>query len=327
MKAADLEAEADPWRAGSSSQNRQHQPSQSKPMPHHMIQRERTRVRTGLRKVLLPLIVCLATSMRLDVCAADAPMVLAVHPYLPVSEIESRFGPFAAYLSKELGRQVTVRVGGNYAEHGNAIGKDQVDIAFLGPAPYIQVVRQFGAKPLLARFEVDGQANLYGVVAVRKESPAATLAGLKHARIAFGDPESTMSHIVPRYLLIQAGVPDGAARYAFLGSHKNVAIGLLAGDYDAGAMKKEVFDEFAPKGLRALATTPGVPDHLFVTRATMPPADVKRLREAMLRLKDQAQGPSILNKMHKGLTALIPAADADYEALRRMVRAVDAANR
>ena len=294
-------------------------------MIHNMIQIGGRGACAKLQRVFLPLIVCLVAFACPDAHAADGPLVLAVHPYLPVSEIQSRFGPFAAYLSRELGRQVTVRVGSNYVEHEGAIGKDQVDIAFLGPASYIQVVRQFGSKPLLARFEVDGQSNLYGVIAVRKDSVVTTLAGLKDARVAFGDPESTMSHIVPRYLLMQAGIPNGAARYKFLGAHRNVAIGLLVGDYDAGAMKKEVFDEFAPKGLRALAITPGVPDHLFVTRADMPPADVKRLREAMLRLKDQPDGPSILDKMHKGLTALIPVVDANYEALRGMVRAVTSA--
>lgn len=259
--------------------------------------------------------------------AADQSLVLAVHPYLPAAEIERRFSPFAAYLSRELGRQVTVRVGGNYTEHEMAIGKDQVDIAFLGPSLYINVVGRFGAKPLLARFQVDGQSSLYGVIAVRKDSAVTTLSGLRDAHIAFGDPESTMSHIVPRYLLLQAGIPKGAARHKFLGSHHNVAMGLLAGDYDAGAMKKEVFDEFAPKGLRALAITPGVPDHLFVTRADMPPADVNRLREAMLRIWERPDGPAILDKMHKGLTALIPAAATDYASLRGMSRAVAAASR
>jgi phosphonate transport system substrate-binding protein len=259
--------------------------------------------------------------------AADKPLVLAVHPYLPAAEIQNRFSPFAAYLSRELGRPVTVRVGGNYAEHERAIGNNQVDIAFMGPAPYIQLSDSFGTKPLLARFQVNGQPNLYGVIAVRKDSAATTLTSLRDARIAFGDPESTMSHIVPRYLMLQAGIPKGAARHKFLGSHHNVALGLLAGDYDAAAMKKEVFDEFAPRGLRALIITPGVPDHLFVTRADMPLADIKRLREVMLRLKDQPDGPAIMEKMHKGLSALIPAAESDYAPLRKMIRAVNAANR
>jgi phosphonate transport system substrate-binding protein len=253
------------------------------------------------------------------------PLILAVHPFLPAAEIQQRFKPLADYLAKEMQRPVSVRVGRDYDEHIKAIGGDRVDIAFLGPAGYVRLREQQGAKPLLARFEVDRQPKLFGVIAVRKDSPLKGLADLAGVRFAFGDPESTMSHIVPRYLLLQAGIPRGLpTRHAFLGSHKNVAMGVLVGDYEAGAMKKEVFEEFAAKGLRALATTPGVPDHLFVARASLPAADVQRLRQALLRLGGQPGGPAILQQLHQGLTALVPATDADYDALRGMVRTVDA---
>lgn len=257
--------------------------------------------------------------------AAEPPLVLALQPYLPIPEIERRFGPLTEYLSRELGRPVSLRIGGNYQELLNAIGKDQVDIALLGPAGYVHLTRQFGPKPLLARFEAGGGSKLHGVIFVRKESPLRSLAALQGASFAFGDPESTMSHVVPRYLLLQAGIPAGAPpRHKFLGSHKNVALAVLAGDYDAGAVKKEVFDEYEAKGLRALAVTPGVPDQLFVARANLPKSDIERIRQAMLRLKDQPGGQRLLNEIEKGLAALGPVNDADYNELRTMVQAIDA---
>ena len=257
--------------------------------------------------------------------AAGKPYILAVHPYLPVAEILQRFHPLADYLAQKLGRPVSVRVGGNYEEHIEAIGGDKVDIAFLGPVSYVSVVDRFGPKPLLARFQVNNEPYLYGVIAVRQESRLQKLTELKDKRFAFGDPDSTMSHIVPRYLLIQAGIPRGLPKYyQFLGSHKNVALGILAGDYDAGAMKQEVFDEFKSQGLRALAFTPGVPDHLFVTRADLPAAEIELLRQALQQLQGVPGGPKILSTMHQGLTALVPANDAEYGALRRMFQAVSA---
>lgn len=257
-------------------------------------------------------------------CAADDPLVLAIHPYLPEPEIHRRFTPLADYLSKELGQPVQVRVGGNYEEHIDAIGGDAVDIAFLGPAGYAAVVERYGRKPILARFEVNNEPYLYGVIAARKDSGLNRLEQLRDKRFAFGDPQSTMSHIVPRYLLMQAGIPQGLPEhYAFLGSHKNVALGVLAGDYDAGAMKQEVFQEFESQGLRALAITPGVPDHLFVTRADLPQEDILRLRKSMLRLGQQVSGTFILRQMHRGLSALVEARDAEYDDLRNMINALE----
>ena len=168
----------------------------------------------------------------------------------------------------------------------------------------------------------------YGVIATRKESAIRGLGDLKDKRFAFVAPESTMGHIVPHHMLTQAGLPGGAPiRQQFLGSHHNVAIGILVGDYDAGAMNKEAYEEFETKGLRALAVSPGFPDHLFVTRANLPHADVQRLRQAMLQLKDQPNGAAILDKLRKGLTALIPVSNMDYDGLRTMVQAVESTTR
>ena len=259
--------------------------------------------------------------------AAAKPLILAVHPFLPEVEIQQRFAPLANYLGKVLDRDVVVRIGGNYDQHIDAIGTDRVDIAFLGPVSYVRMLERHGSKPLLGRFEVNHQPHLYGVIAMRKDRTLRTLADLKGQRFAFGDPESTMSHIVPRAMLAENGVTLATlAAYKHLGSHSNVALGVLAGDFDAGAMKKEVFDEFAPRGLAALAITPPTPDHLFVTRADLPGRDVARLRQALLQLHALPEGPAILSSLHNGLTAIVPAQESDYAALGRMARSMSIAN-
>lgn len=279
-------------------------------------------------RVLRALTAVWLLSFSLAAPAADKALVLAVHPYLPPAEIMQRFTPLAEALARQLGRPVSVRVGGDYQQHIEAIGEDRVDIAFLGPASYLSVVERFGPKPLLARFEVNHAPYLYGVIAVRQDATLRDLRELAHQRFAFGDPDSTMGHLVPRYLLLQAGIPRGLpAIHQFLGSHKNVALAVLAGDFTAGAMKQEVFDEYQPRGLRALARTPGVPDHLFVARNTLPAAEVARLREALLQLHRTPDGAAILDKLHAGLTALVPATDGEYDELRAMVRAVEATER
>lgn len=252
--------------------------------------------------------------------SVSTPLVLAVHPYLPATEIVMRFTPLANYLAHELGQPVTVRVGRNYAEHIDAIGRNNIDIAYMGPASYVKMAMQYGKKPLLARQEVDGQAYLRGAIIVRQDSPLRSLGAMKGKRFAFGDPDSTMSHVVPQRMLEQAGVPEKAlANLQFLGSHKNVALAVLAGDFDAGAVKQEVFEEMAPKGLRALAFSPLVADHVFVASSKLSAAQVAKLRAALLRLKAATDQKSILQAIHPKMTALVPALDSDYDSLRALM--------
>lgn len=251
--------------------------------------------------------------------AAGPPLILAVHPYLSSDEIQKRFGPLADYLSKHMNQEVQVRVGRNYEQHIKAIGLNNVDIAFMGPASYVKMVADYGPKPLLARIETDGNPFLSGYIITSANSALRDLSDLRGKRFAFTDPESTMGSIVPRYVMQQAGVGlKQLGAYQHLGGHKDVALGVLNGDFDAGAVKSEVYDELAPRGLRLLAKLPDVSEHLFVTRADLPAKQVASLRQAFLQLKQAPKGNDIMRAMQNGLTAMVPVSDADYSSLRKL---------
>lgn len=274
-------------------------------------------------KVLALAVLVLATGMAPAATNSDAePFVLAVHPYLPVAEINRRFGPLANEIAAAIKRPVVVRVGRNYEEHVSAIGTDSVELAYLGPALYVTMVARYGGKPILGRQVVNGDPMLHGEIIVREDSPLHTLQDLKGRRFAFGDPQSTEGHVIPGAMLRAAGVPESAlGAAAFLGSHRNVAIAVLAGDYDAGAVKEEVFEEFAPRGLRALASETPVPDHVFVASRKLPAETVETLRRLLLGLPSTARGMMILRGIHAGMSDLVPARDSDYDGLRRIMNA------
>lgn len=250
---------------------------------------------------------------------AAEPIVLAVHPYKSTSSLLKAFGPMADYLSQKLGRDVKLEISSNYEAHVQRIGENRVDVAYMGPAPYVNLVKKHGQKPILARQQINGQSIFQGKIIIRQDSSITELAGLQGKQFAFGDPGSTMSHLVPRYMLIKAGVPvDKLAGHAFLGSHDNVALGVLAGDYDAGAVKEAIYEKYQPRGLKALATTTAIPEHLFVTRSDMDGETIASLRRAMQALHLSEQGRQILAGIKKGVTALEPAEDKDYDVLREV---------
>ena len=255
---------------------------------------------------------------------AQAPLILAVHPFLPNAEIQQRFAPLADYLGKQLGRQVLVRVGRDYEQHIEAVGLNSVDIAFMGPASYVKMVVRHGPKPLLARLEIKGKPIFSGHIVTSVNSALHNLTDLRGKRFAFVDPDSTMGTVVPRYVMQQAGVGlKQLGAYQHLGGHEDVALGVLTGDFDAGAVKSEVYDELASHGLRVLVKLPDISEHLFVTRADLPANQVVFLRQALLQLKNAPNGPAILRAINKDMTAMVPVVDADYHSLRKLQRAVE----
>ncbi len=255
--------------------------------------------------------------------ATDQPLLLGVHPYLDDREVIQRFTPLAREISGRLQRPVQVRVGRDYTEHIEAVGQDRVDIAYLGPAPYVRVVDKYGAKPILGRLEAAGSPSFHGYIVVRNDSGIAQLEDLRARHFAFGDRNSTMSHLVPRYMLQQAGIQltDLASHRHFKG-HNNVAIAVLTGDVDAGAVKSEVMEQFRARGLHPLARTPAISEHLFVTRSNLPPPLVERLRSILLELRDNGRVAFSLSPIKSTATAIVPASDRDYDNLRAILSQV-----
>lgn len=254
-------------------------------------------------------------------------LILSVHPFLQAKEVEAKFTPLVDYLSKQLGVKITVRVGASYDEHIQAIGNDKVDLAYMGPASYVSLVNQYGQKPTLARIEMDGKPTFHGYIVIRKDSAIQNLADLKGKSFAFGDPKSTMSYVVPHFMLAQAGVIDAdSVEHAFLGSHKNVVLGVLSGDYAAGAIKPAVFREFEAKGLRVLAVSPEISEHVFVSRTNLPEKTVNALRAAMFAASQSPDGVAALKAIKNSATGLIAVQDSDYDNLRTIINSLKEAH-
>lgn len=255
---------------------------------------------------------------------AHAELILGVHPYLDAETIIERFQPLAEYLSMQLDTDVEVRVGRNYESHLQAVGRDKIDIAFLGPATYIKLVNEYGQKPLLARLQANNKATFHGHIIVRNDSHLTAIQDLKNHHFAFGDKNSTMSSLVPRALLLRNGITlNQLAGYRYLKGHKNVAIAVLAGDADAGAIKAEVYQQFSHRGLKSLAQTPEISEHVFVTRSNMPVALQEQIRDILLGINSDLMINKTLKPIKKQITGLATVVDADYDSLRDLMSLIN----
>jgi len=190
----------------------------------------------------------------------------------------------------------------------------------MGPASYVKMANDFSNKPLLARLEIKGNPWFQGNIIARKDSGITSLTDLKGKHIAYGDPSSTMSYIVPHYMLHKAGIyNDPFTKHQFLYSHSNVALGVLSGDFDAGAVKPAVFRKYEAEGLQIIAKTPKISEHLFVARNDLPELQIEKLRNAMLNIKSSNNGMVALRSIKKSITGLVKVTNSDYENLREII--------
>ncbi len=251
---------------------------------------------------------------------ANDQLTLWVHPYLPTTELITKFSPLAAYLSKQCGQPIKIKVSKSYESHIKKVGENQIDLAYMGPGPYVKMTHTYGIKPVLACLEVNGKPFFHGMIITRQKSTIKTLQDLQGKRFAFGDPHSTMSYLLPRSMLRQAGVDLGnLKKYEFLGSHNNVALAVLGGYYDAGGVKEGVFYKYQGRGLRMLAKSPAIAEHVFVTSDRLPEATINTLRQALLNLKDK----KVLSSIKRSVTGMALVKDEDYDTLRAIPHQFD----
>ena len=258
-------------------------------------------------------------------CFSGEQLVLGVHPYKSPSILIEKFQPLAKYLSKKLSIPVEIKISKDYELHIKSISKNEFDIAYLGPASYVKLTKQFGKKSILARQRIKGKDSFKGVIIVRQDSNIENLKNLKNKRFAFGDVSSTMSHLVPRYMLIKAGVPvNKLKKYRFYGSHDNVALAVLTGDTDAGAVKEAVYNKYKSRGLRALKFTPDISEHLFISTSKMSDKLTDDVRYLLLNMNSNNNiEKNIFNSIKPGIDGFVTAKDSDYKNLRDILRIVN----
>ena len=165
-------------------------------------------------------------------------LTIAVVPAENASGVSDRYAPFVAYLSKELGVPVTLRLANDYAAVIEGQRAGNIQIAHYGPASY-STAYMTGVKtePFATNRNNAGAVGYYSVIYVKADSPYKTIGDLKGKSIGYVDPNSTSGYNAPRYFLHKAGIDSDAffAKSIITGSHENGVIALEKGAVDCAA--------------------------------------------------------------------------------------------
>lgn len=181
----------------------------------------------------------LATTAQAQDWKAKYPeLVFAIVPSENASGVTERYAPFVAYLSKELGTKVTLRVANDYAAVIEGQRAGNIHIAQYGPASYARAFMT-GAKitPFAIEVNGDGTKGYHSVFYVKKDSPYQKVEDLKGKNLGLVDPNSTSGNNVPRFALNSMKIEPEAffGKVLYTGSHENAVIALQQGTVDVAA--------------------------------------------------------------------------------------------
>jgi phosphonate transport system substrate-binding protein len=245
-------------------------------------------------------------------------------PDQDTARLQQRFDKVAAYLSKELGIQVTYVPVKSYAASVEAFKNNQVQLAWFGG---LSGVKARGAVPgslAIAQGAEDEHfityfiANFSTGLKPGKEFPD-QIAG---KTFAFGEKGSTSGRLMPEFYIrrhFKKSPQEVFKRVGFSGDHSKTIALVQAGSYEVGALNFKVWEnemkagKIDPQKVAVIWETPEYPDYNWTIRGdvdqTYGDGFIKKVQKALINMKD----PDLLASFPR--EAFIPADNDMYQPI------------
>jgi phosphonate transport system substrate-binding protein len=269
----------------------------------------------------------LAALLMLGVASADAQTVFRVTaiPDESPTELARKAAPLMKYLEGKLGMKVEFTPVTDYAAAVEALANRKVDLAWFGGFTFVQARARSGGKavPIVQREEDEKFRSVF----ITSDPAIQQLADLKGKNVSFGSQSSTSGHLMPRSVLLQAGLdPDkDFRRVAYSGAHDATIAAVAAGKVQAGALNISVWEKFVAEKkvdtskVYVFYTTPPYFDYNWTVHADMPVALRDKLTQALLALsRSDPAGKEILDLQRA--TRYLPTKAENYQGIEAAAR-------
>ena len=224
---------------------------------------------------------------------------------------------FENALSDLLGVPVSSTFADTYEDTIHALGKGDVEIAWLGPFAYLQARQLYGARTIVCNTNMKGETVYYSYIVASAKANIHKLDDLKGKRFALADRSSTSGTLIPLYELKQAGFNLNTDIQTVPLGVNSVLDNILSEDFPAGAMSSDDYDnaltqkKFHQGDLKILQKSRPIPQGPFVARRDIQEYDKLRIEDALLTVADR--DPSLVRTLNIGGFAKIE--DNSYDFL------------
>jgi len=255
-----------------------------------------------------------------DSSAPTNPLRFGITSFYNPRIMYQKYQPLIDYLCEATGRRWEMVLSPTYLNTVDLLCRGRVDVAYLGPSIYLRARARCGAKPVV-RLKAPADSAHRSLILVRQDSDIQSLAELKGKRFAFGAPLSASSHLVPRSMLLEAGLRPGEdLTCLYFDQHERAARAVLLGDADACGIRDLPAERFIGRGLRVLARSVTSLQFPLAVGPGAPPETARMLRQALITLPETL--PAIRQRMETWDREISfgfsPGSDADFDPIRAL---------
>jgi len=252
----------------------------------------------------------------LIVCASELPtLVFAPLPMENKEAIYKTFAPLTNYLGQTLHVNIQYDFSPSYEILLDKIANGQVDIAYLGPLPYVTLRKNYPfVIPLVHFKEASGEAR-YTCSIIGWDGDVKALSTMRQATIALTDPLSTCGYLSTEGLLKKMHNSLENNNYRYVQKHDEVALEIIRGNYQYGGIKTSIAKRYQHLGITILTTTEPLPGFAMIANTKrLSPEMMTQLQHALLQINQIDKSAWGENVKY----GCIEAKDQDYQALREL---------
>lgn len=247
---------------------------------------------------------------------ASTPALAETYSFGVVPQFEARklsaiWTPILEEISARVGHTLVMVGSPNIPEFENGFNEGAFDFAYMNPYHSIMALDSQGYLPLVN----DGGRQLFGVLAVRKDSPIQSVTELDGQKIAFPAPNALGASLLMRAELDL--VQKIKIEPSYVATHSSAYLNAVLGETAAAGGVMGTFnrlDAAIRDHLRILYRTQSVSPHPVTAHPRVPKEVQAAVRQAFLDLGQSEEGQALLAAVP--IRQIAPATTKDFEALR-----------
>jgi phosphonate transport system substrate-binding protein len=270
------------------------------------------------------LVICCELLIPAIAYSAEDPLVMAIFPRRNAAATITLFKPMAAYLSRQLDREVKLVTTKDFPSFWKGVVTNQYDIVHYNQYHYIKSHDDYGYEVILKNEEY-GQSLIAGALVVRNDSGINTLQDLKGKKILFGGgPKAMQSYIVTTLMLRRAGLMKGDYQELFAKNPPNACVAVFHKHADAAGTGDLIINFPAIQNkidtdeIRFLALSNKMEQLPWAVKGGMDPALKIKIQTILGTLQDSEEGRAVLKQAK--LTNLLTVENAQYDVHRNVIK-------
>lgn len=209
-------------------------------------------------------------------------------PITNTSKSIQDFLPLTSYLEKSLDISIKYLHYKNYQNIIDGFTTGTIDIAYLGPLPFIALQREYPhIKPIATINQKNGSSNYKCVLTKFKKD---TIDTTKPLKVALTQPLSTCGYFMTDKLLkSNLSIELNKQKFKYYMSHTNAILSVTAGENLIAGVKDSVASRHQTIGMEIIAQSDLLPGFLLVANTkTLSNKQIEQVKQSLFNLPEES---------------------------------------